>query len=78
MTPADVPVASPCTSVCAIDRATGLCAGCYRTLDEIAGWIDLSAEQKRALLASLAARRAAFGPSIAARLMTENERDGKR
>jgi predicted Fe-S protein YdhL (DUF1289 family) len=32
-------VASPCISVCVIDAPTGLCAGCYRTLDEIAGWI---------------------------------------
>ncbi|MGH8799774.1 MAG: DUF1289 domain-containing protein, partial [Casimicrobiaceae bacterium] len=38
----DSAVASPCTSVCTIDRPTGLCAGCFRTLDEIAGWIDLS------------------------------------
>jgi len=78
MTPADVPVASPCTSVCAIDRATGLCAGCYRTLDEIAGWIDLPAEQKRTVLASLATRRVQFGTAIAARRATENECDGKR
>jgi len=38
-------VESPCTSVCTIDSATGLCAGCYRTLDEIAGWIDLSEQR---------------------------------
>lgn len=71
-------VASPCTSVCTIDRATGLCAGCYRTLDEIAGWIDLSEEQKRMLLANLAARRARFGAAIAARNAAEDECDGKR
>ena len=53
MTRVDAAVASPCTSVCTIDAETGLCAGCYRTLDEIAGWIDLSAEQKRALLSTL-------------------------
>jgi predicted Fe-S protein YdhL (DUF1289 family) len=71
-------VASPCNSVCAIDAATGLCAGCYRTLDEIAGWIDLSEERKRALLATLATRRAQFGAAIAARHVTANERDGQR
>lgn len=29
---------SPCISVCKIDPQTGLCEGCWRTLDEIAGW----------------------------------------
>ncbi len=71
-------VASPCTSVCTIDHATGLCVGCYRTLGEIAGWTDLSTEQKRTLLGSLAARRSRFGPAMAARHATANECDGER
>ncbi|MCD6026175.1 MAG: hypothetical protein K0R08_694 [Solimicrobium sp.] len=29
---------SPCISVCRIDSKTGLCEGCWRTLDEIAIW----------------------------------------
>ena len=74
----DVPVASPCTSVCAIDAVTGLCAGCYRTLDEIAGWIDLPEQRKRTLLATLATRRAQLGAAIAARHATGKERDGER
>lgn len=61
-------VASPCVSVCVIDVPTGLCAGCFRTLDEIAGWIDLSADERRTLLAALPARRAREGAAIAARL----------
>jgi hypothetical protein len=71
-------VASPCSSVCKIDRPTGLCAGCYRTLDEIAGWSDSSPQQKRMLLATLATRRAQFGAVIAARHATEDQADGKR
>jgi uncharacterized protein len=54
-------VASPCISVCTIDPASGLCAGCYRTLDEIGGWIELSNEAKRALVAALPARRSRLG-----------------
>jgi predicted Fe-S protein YdhL (DUF1289 family) len=61
-------VASPCVSVCVIDVPTGLCAGCFRTLDEIAGWIDLSADERRTLLAALPARRVREGAAIAARL----------
>jgi hypothetical protein len=71
-------IASPCTSVCRIDRATGLCAGCYRTLDEIAAWAESSPRQKQAVLATLATRRAQFGAAIAARHATEDESDGER
>ena len=37
--PEDRAVPSPCISVCVMDPASGLCAGCYRTLAEIADWI---------------------------------------
>ena len=29
---------SPCVSVCRMDAGSGLCLGCLRTLEEIAGW----------------------------------------
>ncbi|HKE42257.1 MAG TPA: DUF1289 domain-containing protein [Casimicrobiaceae bacterium] len=57
-------VASPCNSVCTIDQVTGYCAGCYRTLDEIAGWMDLSSEARRMLLAELDERRQRYGAAI--------------
>jgi uncharacterized protein len=44
-----------------MDPLSGLCVGCYRTLDEIAGWIDFDSEAKRALVAALPARRARLG-----------------
>jgi predicted Fe-S protein YdhL (DUF1289 family) len=53
-------VPSPCTSVCTIDVATGLCAGCARTLEEIASWSRYSDDEKRAVLADLPQRRAAL------------------
>ena len=31
-------VPSPCVSVCQMDERDGLCRGCWRTIDEIAGW----------------------------------------
>ena len=52
-------VASPCISVCEILPGSGLCAGCLRTLDEIAAWSVLDADGKRAVLAALPQRRAA-------------------
>ncbi|HTS21435.1 MAG TPA: DUF1289 domain-containing protein [Casimicrobiaceae bacterium] len=60
-------VPSPCISVCVIDPPTGLCAGCYRTLEEIAAWIDLSAEERKRVLAALPERRARHQQAIEAR-----------
>jgi predicted Fe-S protein YdhL (DUF1289 family) len=60
----DVPVASPCISVCRIDPGSGLCVGCLRTLDEIAGWIDLDDTARARLVAALPARRARLGASV--------------
>lgn len=53
-------VPSPCIDVCTMDAATGWCAGCFRTLDEIATWGALDDRAKRAVLAQLPARRTAF------------------
>lgn len=49
-------VASPCINICRMNPATGLCEGCFRTLDEIAAWSGLDAKAKRAVLAQLPAR----------------------
>ena len=49
-------VPSPCIDVCTMDERTGLCAGCYRTLGEIAQWSAYTPEQKRALRERLPAR----------------------
>jgi hypothetical protein len=59
-------VASPCISVCEILPASGLCAGCFRTLDEIAAWSVLDAGGRRAVLAALPQRRAALGAQCTA------------
>ena len=44
---------SPCVGVCVINPQTQLCEGCFRTLDEIAGWWDYAPEQKHAVLVKL-------------------------
>jgi predicted Fe-S protein YdhL (DUF1289 family) len=50
-------VKSPCISVCAMDDLTGLCLGCYRTLDEIKDWWDMSPEQQKSLLTEIEERQ---------------------
>lgn len=38
---------SPCVSVCRMSDQTGLCEGCFRTLDEITGWGHRTPDAKR-------------------------------
>ncbi len=56
--PAPAPAASPCINVCQMDAATGWCAGCLRTLDEIARWSSLDEPRRHAVLDALPQRRA--------------------
>ena len=49
-------IASPCTGICTVEE-NGLCAGCARTLDEIAGWSAMTPGERRAIMAALPARR---------------------
>lgn len=68
MNPVRPTVPSPCVNVCQMDAATGLCAGCLRTLDEIACWSLLDEAEKAAVWAELDQRRlqrpAPSGPGV--------------
>ena len=48
---------SPCVSLCKMNRDSGLCEGCLRTLDEIIDWGTASEEEKRAIMQAVAKRR---------------------
>jgi hypothetical protein len=47
---------TPCVKVCVFDPGSGLCSGCGRTLEEIAGWANLSDEERRRIMAELPER----------------------
>lgn len=49
-------IESPCIKLCRIDPESGLCVGCLRTLDEIAGWAGFPAGQRRAIAQELPGR----------------------
>lgn len=49
---------SPCVSICTLDER-GLCRGCFRTLEEISGWLRMSGEERWTVLRATDARRAA-------------------
>lgn len=54
-------ISSPCINVCRMTADTGLCEGCFRTLDEIAGWSRQDDDGKRRILWAVAKRRESAG-----------------
>ncbi len=50
-------IESPCVKVCVLHPEAGICLGCYRTRDEIAGWSRLSREDRRAVMNGLPERK---------------------
>jgi len=56
------PIKTPCIQVCAIDGESGLCLGCFRTLDEIAGWSRLTDAERDRLMAAAPGRRSLITP----------------
>ncbi len=56
----DDAIPSPCISVCTVNAETGLCQGCFRTLDEIAAWSRLTPDARRGIWQVIAQRMAAL------------------
>jgi predicted Fe-S protein YdhL (DUF1289 family) len=51
------PLPSPCISICTMNPFTGLCEGCFRTIDEIAQWSSATEEAKRAVWTEIKRRQ---------------------
>jgi predicted Fe-S protein YdhL (DUF1289 family) len=51
-------IETPCNKVCVVDPGCALCAGCGRTLAEIAGWIGFTPDERRRIIAELPGRLA--------------------
>jgi predicted Fe-S protein YdhL (DUF1289 family) len=49
-------VETPCVNVCLLDSEVGLCVGCSRTIEEIAGWAAMTDGERCAIMAALPAR----------------------
>ncbi|HEU4708879.1 MAG TPA: DUF1289 domain-containing protein [Methylophilaceae bacterium] len=59
MPPSDpTEIQSPCIGVCTMSEATGLCLGCFRTIEEIREWWDMTNDQRSQLMDALEARQA--------------------
>jgi predicted Fe-S protein YdhL (DUF1289 family) len=47
---------TPCVKMCMLDMDSELCAGCGRTLDEIAAWASLGDAERSRVMAELPQR----------------------
>jgi predicted Fe-S protein YdhL (DUF1289 family) len=56
-------VASPCMSICALDKAD-ICKGCYRSASEITQWSILSNLQKREVIIKAYEREKKVNPFL--------------
>jgi predicted Fe-S protein YdhL (DUF1289 family) len=50
-------VQSPCVEICQLDPSSGMCLGCFRTMDEIASWIELTDIEKQSVLLNAQKRK---------------------
>lgn len=46
-------VESPCVRICVVHPEARICTGCYRTIDEIARWSKMDAEERQEIMAAL-------------------------
>lgn len=44
---------TPCVNICYIDPKTQLCEGCGRSLEQIGRWREMSAQERREIMAKL-------------------------
>lgn len=51
-------IQSPCVGVCTLNEATGFCQGCYRTIEEIREWWNMSDEERAKVMRELDQRMA--------------------
>ena len=49
-------VSTPCIKICTMDARSGLCAGCGRSLEEIARWGTMTEGERLRIMETLPAR----------------------
>ena len=46
-------IVSPCIGVCTMNDNTGFCQGCYRTVDEIREWWNMTDQEREKVMGVL-------------------------
>ncbi|WP_146346959.1 DUF1289 domain-containing protein [Falsiphaeobacter marinintestinus] len=49
-------VESPCVQICVMHPKENICAGCYRTMEEITRWSAMSSDERAEVMADLPER----------------------
>lgn len=49
-------VSTPCIKICTMDPRAGICAGCGRSLEEIARWGGMTESERQRIMQLLPAR----------------------
>jgi len=68
-------IESPCVKLCVVHPEARICVGCYRSIDEIAGWSRLTPDQRRAIMAELPARGSTLTRRRGGRLARQASKD---
>jgi len=50
-------IESPCVNICVVHPEARICTGCLRSIDEIGAWSQMSAEDRRRIMAELPDRK---------------------
>ena len=50
-------ISSPCIGICSVDDLSGLCVGCFRSMDEISQWWDMNDAERNKVMGQLADRQ---------------------
>lgn len=59
----DGSISSPCVNWCEMNLQTNYCLGCYRSIEEISGWVNFSEAEKERIWVSLPSRKIALSPN---------------
>ncbi|GLS87318.1 DUF1289 domain-containing protein [Cypionkella aquatica] len=49
-------IESPCVKLCVVHPEARICVGCFRSIDEIAGWSRLTQAERAKIMAELPSR----------------------
>lgn len=49
-------IQSPCVKICVVHPEARICTGCYRSIEEIAGWGRMSNDERASIINDLPAR----------------------
>ncbi|MDC8758089.1 DUF1289 domain-containing protein [Janthinobacterium fluminis] len=58
---------SPCIELCSFDGPTGLCVGCFRTLEEARGWKKMTDFKRHQIINDSARRKKKVGRALPVR-----------